>query len=303
MIKRTILIVVVLAAISGIVYWFLRPTNTRLTRLPAALPMVGDAIAHSKLPKRPRSIVVVIEENKSYKQIVKDADSAPYLHVLSQRGAIFTNSHGLAHPSQPNYYALFSGQTTRNGDGCPPVGVAPDAPNLGSELIAAHRTFRAYSEDQPTVGYTGCTAGQYAAKHAPWTHFTNIPKTSWVSYAALGSYDSLPDVAFIIPNLVHDMHSASIESGDAWFKAHLDPLVSWAYSHDALVIVTWDEDSSPRTNHIPTFFLGPMVKPGRYDEPITHYDVLRTIEDLEGTAHAGQAANVAPILDVWQSGK
>jgi len=46
-----------------------------------------------------------------------------------------------------------------------------------------------------------------------------------------------------------------------------------------------------------------MVEPGRYDEPITHDNVPRTIEVIEGTAHAGVAANAAPILDVWQTEK
>lgn len=291
---------VILVVVVAVGFWFFRSSDTRLTVLPVSLPVLGDAAAHMKLPKKPRSIVVVIEENKSFKQIVNDPQESTYLHALGSRGAIFTNSHGVAHPSQPNYFALFSGQTDRNGDGCPPAGISPTAANLGSELIAAHRTFRAYAEDQPSVGFTGCTNAQYASKHAPWTHFTNIPTSSWVPFSTLRSYDALPDVAFVIPNLVHDMHSASIESGDAWLREHIDPVVKWADAHDTLLIVTWDEDSSPRTNHIATFFVGPMVKPGRYDEPITHFNVLRTIEDFEGTAHAGAAALAPPILDCWK---
>jgi hypothetical protein len=301
LIKRTILAtVVLLAVVAALGVWFFRSSNTRLTVLPVSLPVVGDAVAHLKLPKKPRSIVIVIEENKSFEQIVNDPDEATYLHALGVRGAIFTNSHGVAHPSQPNYFALFSGQTDRNGDGCPPVGVAPTSANLGSELLAAHRTFRAYVEDLPAVGFSGCTSAHYVSRHAPWTHFTNVPASSWVPFSALRSYDALPDVAFVIPNLLHDMHSASIESGDAWLREHIDPLVRWADANESLVIITWDEDSSPRTNHIATFFVGPMVKPGRYDEPVTHYNMLRTIEDFEGTAHAGAAALASPILDCWK---
>jgi len=300
-VKRAILIVVVLvAAVIGSGLWYFRSTNTRLTGLPIVLPVIGDGIARTQLPKRPRAIVVIIEENKSAKEINGDADSSQYIHTLAGRSAVMTHSNGIAHPSQPNYFALFAGVNDTNGDTCPAVGVAPDAPNLGAELIAAHRTFRAYSEDQPSPGFTGCTAGQYARKHAPWTNFTNIPRASWVPFSDLHAYEELPDVAFIVPNLVHDMHSASIEDGDTWLHAHVDPLIAWANAHDALVILTWDESSSPRTNHIPTFFIGPMVRPGRYDEPISHYNVLRTIEDLEGTAHAGHAATSAPILDIWR---
>jgi acid phosphatase len=42
-----------------------------------------------------------------------------------------------------------------------------------------------------------------------------------------------------------------------------------------------------------------MVRPGRYSDPITHYRVLRTIEDLYGLPHAGHAADVPPIAGIW----
>jgi len=55
-------------------------------------------------------LVVVVEENHSYEQIV-DTNDAPYLRSLIRRGALFTDAHGVTHPSQPNYLALFSGST------------------------------------------------------------------------------------------------------------------------------------------------------------------------------------------------
>jgi hypothetical protein len=42
-----------------------------------------------------------------------------------------------------------------------------------------------------------------------------------------------------------------------------------------------------------------MVKPGRYDERITHHGVLRTLEDMYGLDHAGAAATATPITDIW----
>ncbi len=110
---------------------------------------------------------------------------------------------------------------------------------------------------------------------------------------------TLPDVAFVIPNLVHDMHSASIESGDAWLHDHVAPLVAWAKRNNALIVITWDESSARLTNHIPTLFVGPMVKPGRYDEVVSHGRLLRTIEDLFALRHAGSATTATSILDCW----
>ena len=57
---------------------------------------------------KPDHIIVVIEENHGFDQIIK-ADQAPYINELANNGALFTNSHGVTHPSQPNYIAFFSG--------------------------------------------------------------------------------------------------------------------------------------------------------------------------------------------------
>src|SRR5437773_12064566 len=58
----------------------------------------------------PDHVVLVIEENKSFKQII-DNSAAPYINSLVTRAALFTQSFAITHPSQPNYLALFSGDT------------------------------------------------------------------------------------------------------------------------------------------------------------------------------------------------
>jgi len=293
-------IVVLLLVLAGAAWWYFRSSTTRLTSTGAAIT-ASIAGLTGTLPRRPRAVVVVVEENTSFEEIADEPEHTPYIASLIRQGALFTNSAAVAHPSQPNYFALFAGVTNRNGDSCPATGVATVAPNLAAELLSSSRRFRAYAEDLPRPGFRGCASGEYARKHAPWTHFDNIPADVGLPFTALRSFDDLPDVAFIIPNLFDDMHSASRERGDAWLRAHLDPLIAWGKTHDVLVIVTWDESSSPFSNHIATIFVGPMVKPGRYDEPLTHYRLLRTIEDLEGIrSHAGHAVNVPPVTDVWR---
>ena len=51
--------------------------------------------------------MVVIFENEDAENIV-GGRQAPYLTSLAQAGAMFTDAHGVTHPSQPNYLALFS---------------------------------------------------------------------------------------------------------------------------------------------------------------------------------------------------
>jgi hypothetical protein len=256
------------------------------TREPA--PIAWPKVAH---------VVIVIEENKTPAQILGNRH-APYINSLSRRGALFTNSHGVTHPSQPNYFALFAGLTDRNGDDCPPAGIPADAPNLASEALATHLTFGGYAESMPSTGFKGCWAGAYGRKHVPWVAFANVPAADSRPLSELRSYDALPTVTMIIPNVDDDMHSGSIAAGDAWLQKNVGPLLDWGESHDLLFVLTWDEGFD-LSNHIPTLFYGPMVKPGRYGMPINHYTVLRTIEDVLGLPPSGHAAQQKAITGWW----
>src|SRR5579871_4310584 len=72
----------------------------------------------SALPA-PAHVVIVVEENYPYSSIIGNS-SAPYINSLAQQGALFTQSYGVSHPSQPNYLALFSGSNQGvTDDTCP----------------------------------------------------------------------------------------------------------------------------------------------------------------------------------------
>lgn len=247
---------------------------------------------------RVEHVVIVVEENKTLGQIRGNPD-APYINKLMRDGALFANAHAEQHPSLPNYFALFAGLVNGNGDGCPPTGIDAHASNLGSELFATHRAFAGYAESMPETGFTGCWAGRYARKHAPWVEFTNIPARASMPFAGLTSYDALPAATMIIPNLDNDMHDGTIAMGDAWLAKNIAPLLSWGARHDTLFILTWDEGFDAN-NHIPTLFFGPMVKPGVYHEPVDHYRILRTVDDLLGVAPTGGAKKRQAISDCWR---
>ena len=259
----------------------------------AALPIQQTA----SVPQ-PAHVIVVMEENHGYSQIIGSSE-APYINSLAAQGALFTNSSGIAHPSQPNYLAIFSGSTQGIvNDSCPHTFSAQD---LESELTGKGFTFTGYSEGLPSVGSKACTSGLYARKHVPWTDFSkgnpnnNQPFTSFPS-----NFSKLPAVAWVIPNLDDDMHNGTVQQGDSWLQTNLMPYVTWAQTNNSLLIVTFDEDQGTSANHIATIFVGPMVKPGKYSEKINHYNVLRTIEDMYGLSHLGKTASASPITDVWQ---
>jgi hypothetical protein len=242
-------------------------------------------------------IVVVIEENKAYSQIIGNP-KAPYINSLASEGALFTQSFGITYPSEPNYLALFAGSTFGlTTDSCPHSFAAA---SLGSELIAAGLSYSGYSGAMPSQGYEGCFKGAYARKHNPTPNFSKLPHSGNKTFAEFpASFDSLPTVSFVDPDLVDDMHSASIAIGDTWLNDHLSGYVTWAMTHNSLLILTWDTDNKTAGNHIPTIFAGAHIKAGQYSESITHYNVLRTIEQAYGLPHAGASAKATPITNVF----
>jgi phosphatidylinositol-3-phosphatase len=251
------------------------------------------------LPPAPAHTVIVMLENHGYGEVI-GSPQAPFLNRLARQGALFTDSRAVTHPSEPNYLALFSGSTQGvSDDSCPHQF---SAPSLGSELIAAGRTFTGYSEGLPAPGSQACTSGEYARKHVPWINFRSVPAADsqpWSSFPA-GEYQRLPTVSFVIPDLCHDMHDCPVATGDAWLRAHLSGYAAWAMTHDSLLIVTWDENDGSPGNQIPTILAGQPVRPGRYGQPITHYSVLRTLETLYRLPLLGHAATASVIHGGWK---
>ena len=251
---------------------------------------------HGGLPSYDH-IVVVVEENHSYGEIVGNAH-APYLTSLGTNGATMTQSFAVTHPSEPNYLALFSGSTQGlANDSCPHT---YSTENLGHQLITAGQTFAGYSESMPSPGYSGCVDGRYARKHSPWVNFTNVPSSSNLRFADFPTdYARLPRVSIVAPDLCHDMHDCSVSAGDTWLKNNLGGYATWAKTHNSLLVVTFDEDDRSADNRIPTIFFGTHVATGGYSERITHYTVLRTLQSLTGVACTGNSCAVSPITGIW----
>jgi len=267
---------------------------------PSTAPARPSTSPHGRVPPgAPVHTLIIMLENHNYSQVI-GRRSAPYLNELARGGALFTDSRAITHPSQPNYLALFSGSTHGVGDGCPQHFTGP---NLASELLAAGYTFTGYAEGLPGAGSNACNVGSdYARRHVPWTNFSNVPPSLSKPFTAFpaGNFTELPTVSFVIPNLCNDMHDCSTSTGNAWVQAHIGPYANWARTHDSLLIVDFDENDDAPGNQIPTIFYGAAVKPGRYGEPITHYSVLRTIENLYHLRPLGSAADATPITNVWR---
>jgi hypothetical protein len=287
------------------------PTATTLCRVGiASLVFAASAFA---APPRYDHVVVVIEENRTFGQVVGDTVNAPYITSLANGGVSFNSIFAETHPSQPNYLHLFSGSNQGITTDSLIVGYPFTTPNLGAELIAAGFTFRGYCEGLRAVGdadydpHTATDPGvKYRRRHNPWANWqgagaNQLPANTNSIFANFpADFTQLPTVSFVVPDLDHDMHDGSRKQGDDWLLANLGAYATWAPSHNSLLIVTWDEDDYNETNRIPTVFYGANLKNGRTSAPTwTHHNLLRTLEDMYGAAHASRAALVQPITGIF----
>jgi len=272
---------------------------------------------------RPDHIIIVVEENHNYEQII-ESDAAPFISSLARKSAVFTDAHGVAHPSQPNYHVLFSGSTQDVKDDRCLLNLTPfTTPNLGAALIAKGLRFTGYAETMPGSGFLGCIHDSslstmdflYARKHAPWVNWqgnqeNNIPASASQPMTAFPTdFNQLPDLAFVIPNMDNDMHnigapgdSAAMRRGDNWLREKLGPYIKWAKTHNSLFILTFDEDEFRESNHILTLFSGASVQNGKYKEPINHYNILHTLEEIYQIP-VSDTASAAPITNIWKKEK
>ena len=281
---------------------------------PASPQVVPTAAPRPVRPPPVGHILLLVMENRDYQDIIGSPD-APYLNALAGQYALADN-YGLRHPSLPNYLALLGGDTFGIDSNCTRCII--DAPNLVDALEAAGKTWKSYQEDLPVPCFLGSAAGGYAAKHDPFVYFRDIRDNpsrcqQVVPLAQLADdlqAARLPDLAFVTPNLRHDMHDGSVAQGDGWLAGFLPAiLASDAWRPDGLVLITWDEGrdnadccGGATGGHTPLVAISPRGKPGYHTpHPVTPYGVLRTIEEVWGLGYLGHTGDpgVASLLDIF----
>lgn len=234
----------------------------------------------TEVPK-PNHVVIVIFENHSFEQIINKSQETNYFNELANgsSSALFTNSHGMTHPSQPNYLFLFSGRDQHVKDDEMPKDKFK-TPNLAASLLSIDSSFKTYSEDLPYVGFDGkkddTDDHKYVRKHNPaanwmWdknsgsSHENQIPDSLNQPFSVFKSmsensdFSKLPTVSFVIPNLENDMHGGNWwetfkhlsheedkeaqQTGNNWLRQNIKPYADWAIKNNSLLIITFDEDN------------------------------------------------------------
>jgi hypothetical protein len=262
---------------------------------------LGGQVPTTPVGKHFDQVVIVVMENEGTDQALAD----PYIASLSRRAAWFSRYYAITHPSFPNYLAIVAGSTFGlDSDHRPPP---LKGATIADRLEGKNLTWKSYAENYPGSCYLGSGAGSgkitptaaptelYARKHVPLLAFASIEsnpsRCARVVNASQFMRDAragkLPNYSFYTPNMFNDGHDTSLEVSSKWLQGFIRALDGTIAMHQrTLVVITWDEGGN-RDNRVLTLLLGNVVNPGRYSTPLTHYSLLRTIEDNFGLSTVG----------------
>lgn len=267
------------------------------TSAPPAIPSFGH-------------VFVILMENEESTSIIGNS-SAPYINGLAAQYGLATNFTAVAHPSEPNYLALWSGSTQ---------GVTDDgvynfsgSSTLADQVEASGRSWHVAAQNVPLDCYTGATAsggadgtGTYARKHEPaisWTSVSGNP-TRCANITDFSHFDpNLGNFWFVVPNLCNDMHDCSIATGDTFLRNWLPTILTSAAFANSLVVLTWDEGTTATGGggKVATILIGPSVKPAFSSATShSHYSLLHTIELGWGLPCLGNACAANDLREFFQ---
>jgi phospholipase C len=193
---------------------------------------------------------------------------------------------------------------------------------IADRLEEKNLTWKSYAEDYPGGCFLGSEAGAgrltptaaptelYAKKHVPFLAFASIEnnrsRCGRVVNASQFMRDAragkLPNYSFYTPNMFNNGHDTSLEVSSAWLKGFIRALEGTVAMHQrTLVVITWDEGGG-RDNRVLTLLLGTVINPGKYAAELTHYSLLRTIEENFGLGTVGAGdRRAAPFPEsVWR---
>jgi acid phosphatase len=286
------------------------PTPTpspRATPAPTPAPTPPPNPTPSPVLPNFSHVYVIVMENHEYSSIV-GSSSAPYINSLISQYGVATSYYAVSHPSEPNYLALTSGGTQGvTDDGNYDLAVN----NLFDQIDASGRTWRSYEQGYPGGCYAGSSAaatvdgpgqaGSYVRKHDPAISYTSISGNGarCANITNLAAFNpAATNFAFIVPNLINDMHDGSIATGDSFLRAFLPQITTSPSFANSVVFLTFDEGSSNANGggHVVTIAITGDMTAG-YQAPTfySHYSMLHTIEQAWGLPYLGNSASASAM--------
>jgi phospholipase C len=192
----------------------------------------------------------------------------------------------------------------------------------------------------PYQGNSTTGAKNYADRHNPFIYFPDVIENTARCNAHQRPYtdlpgditaDTVPAFSFITPDTCNDGHDSpcagqsigGLAAADAWLKTNLPPLLDYLATHNGLLVLNFDEGSTPSSPAqlatAPTDFVcatcvslgaggrtGAILISPRLPQGATvstgydHHSLLRTVEDSFGIVeHLNLAGQAAAMTDAF----
>lgn len=238
---------------------------------------------------------------------------------LASQGIVLTNYYATTHPSQPNYIASVSGDNfgMDNDDFSTfPANISTVVDLLDEKFIS----WGEYEEHMPYAGYQGYNfsnqetyALDYMRKHNPLMSYESVTQNAtrlrqiknFTSFYDDLNAQTLPQWAFITPNMTNDAHDTNLTFAAKWSRGFLEPLLTNEYfMNNTLVILSFDENLTYSiANRVWTLLLGGAVDKslrGTTDDTFyNHYSMISTVSqnwDLHSLGRWDCDANVLAVV-------
>ncbi|HEV8181107.1 MAG TPA: alkaline phosphatase family protein [Candidatus Angelobacter sp.] len=266
-------------------------------------------------------VFVIVLENHAFNQVI-GSPFMPYLNSLASAHSLATNYFANTHPSIGNYFMLTTGNIETNNDAFAGTVSSDSIPRA---FAAAGKTWKAYMESLPSVGYTGGDVYPYFKHHNPFAYMTDVLGSSaetanLVPFTQISSdlsAGTLPNFGFIAPNAEHDAHDCptggsacldtdKLAAADNWLKTNIDPLVKSPALANSVFIIVFDEsldvDLVNGGGKVAWVMTGAHVKAGFKSTTFyQHQSTLRLVLDLLRVAdHPGNSATAMPMGEFFQ---
>jgi phospholipase C len=248
---------------------------------------LASVMASAQVP-RFKHVMVVVEENHSYSHVIGNS-AMPYLNQLAKSYGLAVDYYANTHPSIGNYFMLTTGKIVTNNDGY--TGTVTGN-NVVQQMLTAGKSWRVYAESLPYTGYIGGDHYPYLKHHNPFAYMSDVvnsssEKLNIVSTTHLTtdlSNNTLPNYAFIVPNVLHDAHNCpyggtcsdnlKLSVADSWLKTHIAPIISnSSFKASGVLVIVFDEgaasDTSHGGGHVAAVVVSSQSKPG-YRSTVFH---------------------------------
>ncbi len=260
--------------------------------------------------------MLIVLQAREVSDVVGTA-AAPRITQLAQRYGTATQAYATARPELLDYMELLTGTTGGFTTDCATCDIGY-VPTFIDQIAKESVGWRAYMDGLPQACDTRATVGSYVRLHNPFAYSNQLRLTpsncQRVVPLSLLATDleakAVPAFVWISPDLCDGGKACSTTTSDEWLAGIVDEVQhsDW-YRDDGVIVVTWDQGtttagccSRAAGGHIPLIVISDALRSGMHvDTPVDQAGVLRSLEDVYGVPHLGDAAcscsgSIAPLL-------